>query len=171
MKSGVLMPAATRVSLEEYLQSHYEPECELIEGELRQKPMPVLEHTRVGRELLFALRKYQNLGEAFQELSLRISDDTVLIPDVAFVRHPVPASGILETPPLLCVEILSPSDRFSATLAKMERYRAFGVEACWILDPDKKVAWSVGADGRPTEEHHALHAAEIEVPVSDLFAR
>lgn len=164
------MSTATRVSLEEYLQSHYEPECELIDGELHQKAMPVIQHQYVSRELLLALSKYRHLGEAFSELSIRIAEATVLIPDVAFVRHPVPASGILETPPLLCVEILSPSDRFSATLAKMERYRAFGVEACWILDPAKRAAWSVDADGRPAEEHETLRAAGIEISVSAIFA-
>ncbi|MGH9581465.1 MAG: Uma2 family endonuclease [Bryobacteraceae bacterium] len=82
---------------------------------------------------------------------------------------PCPLPEFSKPPPLLCVEILSPSDRFSATLAKMERYRAFGVEACWIVDPVKKLAWA-GADGRPSEEHDTLRAAEIEVPIPALFA-
>ena len=34
------MAATTRISLEEYFRTHYEPECEFIDGELRPKPMP-----------------------------------------------------------------------------------------------------------------------------------
>lgn len=162
------MATATRLSLEEYLQHHYEPECELIEGELKQKPMSTIEHMDVTRRLILALSKYEHLGKPLPELSIRLAKDTVLIPDFIFVRHPVPTSGILETPPLLCVEILSPSDRFVATLAKMERYHTFGVEACWIIDPIKKEAWVVSPDGRPYEEH-TLRVAELEVPVSALF--
>ena len=164
-----MMATATRLSLEEYLQHHYEPECELIEGELRQKPMGTIEHMDVTRALILALSKYEHLGKSIPELSIRIADDTVLIPDCVFVRHPVPKSEILATPPLLCVEILSPSDRFATTLAKMERYHAFGVEACWIIDPMKKEAWVVSRDGRPHDEHDTLRAAKLEVPVSMIF--
>ena len=163
------MATVARISIDEYLRSHYEPECELIEGELQQKPMGTVERMSVERALILALHKYEHVGRALPELSIRISENTVLIPDFAFVRHPVPSSGILEKPPLLCVEVLSPSDRFSATLAKMERYRAFGVEHCWIIDPMKKTAWTVSSDGRPHEEREMLRAGELEVALSALF--
>lgn len=164
------MATATRLSLEEYLNSHYEPECELIDGELRQKPMGTSEHMSVTMRMLYALKKYVDagIGSALPELSVRVSDDSVLIPDVAFIRHPIPP-GVIKTPPLLCVEILSPSDRFSATLAKMERYYSFGVEACWIIDPIKKTVWTVSRDGKPYPENDTLRVAEIEISVSEIF--
>lgn len=164
------MATATRLTLEEYLSSHYEPECELIDGELKQKPMGTTEHMGVTAAILFALKKYQDtgIGKPLPEASIRLSQESVLIPDVVFVRNPV-KPGILETPPLLCVEILSPSDRFSETLAKMDRYFSFGVEACWIVDPVKKIAWWVGKDGIPHEERETLRGGELEVSVSDFF--
>lgn len=163
------MATIARIPIDEYLRSHYEPECELIEGELEQKPMGTIEHMNVERALILALNNYEHLGRPLPELSIRISQNTVLIPDFAFVRHPVPTSGILELPPLLCVEVLSPSDRFSATLAKMERYRAFGVDHCWIIDPLQKTAWVVSPDGRPYEQRETLRAGELEIPLSALF--
>ena len=70
---------------------------------------------------------------------------------------------------MLCVEILSPSDRFAVALAKMDRYFAVGIEACWIFDPGKKIAWSVDRDGEPFPQRDSLRTGEIEVLISDIL--
>src|SRR5437879_2460047 len=105
--------ATTRVSLEDYFRTHYEPECELIDGELRPKPMPTGKHSRIQGRLQRLLQPYEELGygEALPELSLLLPDEAVLIPDLVFSRagQPFDEHDVLNTPPLLCIEVISPS--------------------------------------------------------------
>ena len=131
------MATALRISLEEYLRSHYEPECELIGGELFQKRMGTLEHMDMEDAVRQILKRFQErgLGGVAHELSVRRGDE-VRIPDVVFVAPNAKfQDGILVGPPLLCVEILSPSQRPSELFAKCEAYHAWGVPYCWIIDP------------------------------------
>ena len=79
------MATSTRISLEQYFRTHFEGECELVDGELRPKPMGTLDHSRVQARLRDALRRYEQAGkgEAIAEMSLRMND-TVLVPDFVF---------------------------------------------------------------------------------------
>jgi Uma2 family endonuclease len=131
------MATATRVSIEEYLQSDYEPECELVGGVLLPKPMGTLDRMNMERWIERLLERYEQagLGRAVHELSIRHGDD-VRVPDLVFVpSYARFERGILMDPPLLCVEILSPSQRQSVLFAKCETYHAWGVPYCWVVDP------------------------------------
>ncbi len=167
------MATALRISVEEYLCSHYEPECELIGGELFQKPMGTREHMRMERRLAEILARYEHegLGEAIHELSVLHGDD-VRIPDLVFARPGAQfQNGILIDPPLLCIEILSPSQRPSELFAKCEAYHAWGVPYCWIIDPVKKLAWEYHQDS-PVQLiplTASLKAGEIAVGCNELF--
>ena len=67
------MASATKTSMEDYLRLQTKPECELVDGELRQKPLGTKEHMQVEKRLLKLLERYeeQALGEALSEISLR----------------------------------------------------------------------------------------------------
>ncbi len=52
-----------RVSLEEYFRTHFEGECELVNGELRPKPMGTLDHSRLQARLRDLLRPYEDAGK------------------------------------------------------------------------------------------------------------
>jgi len=167
------MAAASRVSLQEYLQSDYEPECELVGGALFPKPMGTLEDMAMERWLVRLLERYEQsgLGMVMHELSIRKGDD-VRIPDLVFVPSEARfENGISMDPPLLCVEILSPSQRLSALFAKCETYHAWGVPYCWVIDPIGKTAWEYhqGAPMRLLSEDDSLSAGEIKVGMKEVF--
>jgi Uma2 family endonuclease len=62
--------------------------------------------------------------------------DSVFEPDVMVV--PVdPPSDVLRDPPLLIVEILSPSNREADLITKRRKYAECGLPWYWIVDPDK----------------------------------
>src|SRR5436305_1434514 len=111
------MATSTRISLEEYFRTHYEPECELINGELRPKPMPTGPHSEMQAQLQRLLWPYEQLGQGkvLPELTLLLADESVLIPDLVFRRRgqTYDQNQVLNTPPMLCVEITSPSQSFS----------------------------------------------------------
>ena len=168
------MATGTRVRLDEYLRTHYEPECELVDGELRQKAMGTHPHARIQKRLVRLLGPYEDsgLGEVLPEINVRMGEDTVLIPDVAFSRSGAPANpNYLEAPPWLCVEIISPSQTFSEMCDKCRRYLVWGVAHCWIVDPVQRIAWQICKDGAAIEvpANASLRADDIAVSLADLF--
>jgi Uma2 family endonuclease len=65
-----------------------------------------------------------------------LSDDTVLQPDVLVARTADVTARDLPVPPLLAVEVLSPSTRRIDRWLKWNRYEAAGTPSYWIVDPD-----------------------------------
>ena len=57
------MAAGTRISVEQYFRTPTDGECELLDGELRPKPMGILDHSRVQARLRDALRQYEEAGK------------------------------------------------------------------------------------------------------------
>jgi Uma2 family endonuclease len=72
-------------------------------------------------------------------LYLRRNPDTVRAADVLYISEERFArrgpSAYLDVPPELVVEILSPDDRWSEVMEKLEEYLAFGIDRVWIVDP------------------------------------
>lgn len=88
-----------------------------------------------------------NLGRVMTETGFKLASnpDTVRAPDLSFVRRErIPPSGLprgfWDGPPDLAVEILSPDDRPSETLAKVDEYLTMGVRLVWVVDPDEERA-------------------------------
>src|SRR5947209_12291520 len=99
------MATSTRVSLEDYFRTHYEPECEVIDGELRPKPMPTGHHAEMQAKLMRLLWPDEQLGrgQALPELTLLLPDESVLIPDLIFKlpSQTYDERDVLNMPPLL----------------------------------------------------------------------
>ena len=116
---------------------------ELVQGELFVTPSPSPVHQRVSKRLALVLMGYfedRSIGEVFDApIDLILTDHDVFVPDLLVVSDPnhVSKRGI-EGPPLLIVEILSPSTRKQDRGAKARRYAELGVEHYWIVDPDRK---------------------------------
>jgi len=72
----------------------------------------------------------------------------------------------------LCVEVLSPEDRFSDTVAKCGEYHACGVQYCWIIDPEDKQCWEYHAGSRPNQiaAEGQITAGPIALRVAEIFA-
>jgi Uma2 family endonuclease len=116
---------------------------ELLDGELVVNPTPVPTHQRISRRLQRQLEDYFHgcsLTEVFNApLSVILTPHDVFQPDLFVVADPshVSKRGV-EMPPLLVVEILSPSTRRRDRGVKFRRYAELGVQHCWIVDPDRK---------------------------------
>jgi Uma2 family endonuclease len=116
---------------------------ELVDGELLVNPAPTPIHQRVSRRLQRQLEDYfhaRNLGEVFDApLDVILTPHDVFEPDLLVVADPSHISArAIEQPPLLVVEILSPSTRRVDRGLKFRRYAVLGVQHCWIIDPDEK---------------------------------
>lgn len=162
------MDAAAKVSVEEYLASDYEPDMDMVYGELIERKIGEKSHGKVQMEVTLALR---NAGffAAFEN-RLQISPSRFRIPDVcAYVAEP--AEEIFRTPPFLCVEVLSPEDRIRRIEQRIEDYFALGVPTVWTTDPWSREAWIYTPGHRVDVRDGILRTAAppVEVPLRALF--
>ena len=119
--------------------------CELLRGELVMMTPAGFEHGRIAMrigELLAGFVRQRGLGTVTgAEAGFQIAQDpdTVRAPDVAFVRAervpPTPTMGFFQGAPDLAVEVLSPNDRASEVLAKVQDWLRAGCGAVWVVDP------------------------------------
>lgn len=119
---------------------------ELVEGELRKMTPAGYEHGYVISEIhgrLWNFVRTNCLGHLTgAETGFRIgrNPDTVLAPDVAFIRQArIDAVGIPKAyfpeSPALVVEVVSPGDTVDEVDAKMRRWLHAGIEMGWVVHP------------------------------------
>jgi Uma2 family endonuclease len=129
---------------------------EIVGGELFMTPTPRFRHQEVVTSLaslLRALAREGKLGKVVAgPITVRLHDELVLEPDIVFVRadrlHIVDPEGIIDGPPDLVVEVLSPSNRTYDRNLKRKHYLDNGVPELWIVDADERTVevWQPGAD-------------------------
>lgn len=116
---------------------------QLAQGNLFVTPSPSPAHQRISKRLLILLVDYfegRSIGEVFDApIDLILTEQDVFVPDLLVVADPqhVTKRGI-EGPPLLVVEILSPSTHKHDRGVKARRYAELGVEHYWIVDADRQ---------------------------------
>jgi Uma2 family endonuclease len=110
---------------------------ELLDGVLVVSPRPVIAHqwvaTRLASVLLMACP--EDLG-VVAEPALQLSRKTELAPDIVVVRVDQAQGAKFTTPPLLVVEVRSPSTALIDLSRKKAVYEKFGVPSYWIVDPE-----------------------------------
>ena len=167
------MTTATGVSVEEYLHTSYDPDCEYVDGEVLERNMGEPDHAGLQGLILMWLGALEaQLGiNVFPEMRVQVAATRFRVPDIAVTTWKV-KGRVLRRPPLLCVEVLSPEDRASRVQIRIDDYLKFGVPHVWMIDPRKRLAWSYTRD----ERHRAVSVLttlepRIELPIAELFAR
>ncbi len=122
---------------------HWQGRWELIEGHpIAMSPLPVPEHQRVAAELrtefIIALRKAACKNcRAYDPIDYKISEDTILGPDILLVCGKI-TKKYLDFPPVLLVEVLSTSTQLRDRNTKFEFYQQQGVKYYLIVDTEKQ---------------------------------
>ena len=162
-----------RVPLEEYLETTYRPDCDWIDGELKERNMGETPHAAVQGFFAYLFRaKAESWGiRVFPEQRVQTSARHYRIADVCVVSRSTGFEAIVRTPPLLCVEILSRDDRMSEMQERVEDYVGMGVGTVWVIDPRRRKAYQASADGvvQPAREELTVTGTEIVVSVADVF--
>ena len=120
---------------------------ELIDGVLLVTPAPVPRHQFVSAAIyrtLFAACP-PDLAVLYAPVDVVLADDTVVEPDLLVAPRDAFSERDLPGPPLLAVEVLSPSTRRFDLMLKWSRYEAAGCQAYWVVDPDTPslIAWEL----------------------------
>jgi Uma2 family endonuclease len=122
---------------------HWEGSWELIEGHpIAMSPTPIPAQQRISVELstefTLALRKAGcRCCRTYQPLDYKISDDTILVPDILIVCGEI-KKKFLDFAPSLVVEILSPATALRDRHTKYELYQKQGVKYYLIVNIDTK---------------------------------
>ena len=141
---------ATRLSIEDYLELEEPPgeRYELSEGELIVSPSSTAKHNEIRDGLAAGIRtflKLHPLGFVTSETDVRLGEQTVRRPDVAFFRLGRLQGVDLDRSPLplapdLVIEAVSRHDRGEDLMLKTEQYLRAGTRAVWLLYPKTQAA-------------------------------
>ena len=163
---------------------------ELIRGELRESRMTTRSrlHCDVAAQLTYLLKQWRAqqppprgkvyVGEV--RVRLRRDPDTVVGIDLVYVSPAAEQAmgnnvSFIEGPPVLVIEIISPSDTAEGMSEKIREYQSAGVPLIWYVDPAVRTVTAYRLDGRHVlfNTHQDL-TAEPElpgfcVPVATIF--
>jgi Uma2 family endonuclease len=162
------------ISVEEYLSTAYEPDCEYMDGAIEERNVGELDRSFLQLFLgsIFMNRRAEWGIVAFSEQRIQIGPNRFRIPDLAVVRSDFKREPILTHPPLLVIEIQSPEDTLRRTTIKAAEYLAFGIEHIWVIDPTARVVYRGTANGLELirSGEMSIPGTPIRVSAQELFA-
>ena len=162
------------VSVEEYLHTSYEPDCDYVDGELVERNVGERNHS-ICQGLIYAYflanRERWNIYPLI-ELRTQVRRNRFRIPDVCVFLGGPPPERVPIRPPFIAVEILSPEDRASVMQKKISDYLAFGVRYVWVIDPQERTAVVHTSSGSFQSPDLILRTEnpEIILPLPEIFA-
>jgi Uma2 family endonuclease len=166
------MSTKSAVSIEEYLRTSFEGlDREYVDGEIVERTLPDQLHSRTQFRLaglIWDLAKtYPFHGRP--ELRSRVGVTRIRIPDISIYAGEEPIERVPSAPPLVAIEILSPDDRYSAVMQKLEEYKAWGVRHIWLVDPASRKL-QVYADGTLSEVSVlTIHEYDVQLTGAEIF--
>ena len=168
------MATTTRIPLAEYLKTVYRPDCDYVDGEVQDRNLGEVPHS--GLQGFFVATFFNNRKlwgvRALPEQRVQVSRSRFRIPDVYVLVLGASPDPIIRTPPLLCIEILSPEDTFSRTQERIADYIAMGVEHVWLIDPRRRCIWVTEKNIQREFDAEALTipGTPIHIAVAEIFA-
>ena len=110
---------------------------ELLDGVLIVRSRPTNVHQTVLIRLIQVLQgACADDLIALPEPALNLDETTELVPDIAVVPLSEVGGAKLAEPPVLVVEVRSPSTALIDLNLKKAAYERFGVPSYWVVDPD-----------------------------------
>jgi Uma2 family endonuclease len=163
------------ISVEEYLSTGYEPDCEYDDGVVVERNLGEFEHSFLQTMLgtLFTVNMDRWGVYGLTEQRVQITPHQFRIPDVCVLRVGAPAEDIVTHPPLIAIEILSPEDTIRRAAKKAAEYSQFGVEHVWVIDPHARVAYRGSAAGLELvpDGQLSVPGTPIAVRIAELFKK
>ena|SRR5689334_24274135 len=164
------MAVETLISVEEYLNTAYDPDVEYVDGVLVERNVGDRFHSWIQRNLIVALSvKYPKVFP-FPELRSKTRETRYRLPEVC-VTLTWPETDYLLDAAFLAIEILSESDTMTRVIEKLEEYEEKGVKNIWLIDPRLRKMF-VYSGGTLQEIHGDTVATEnprLELTRDEIF--
>ena len=178
---------ATRITIDEFEATCGDDRVELIDGVVVPMTPASYEPSKITMKIAIRLGMHvlpRQLGDVLSAEAgfvLFPDRDTVLAPDVAFVRAGREPQGdarwhFARLAPDLVVEVLLPSDRDRDTQAKVAMFQEAGVPLVWVVDPRAETVTVLALGQTPVvlTARDVLDGGEVlpdfRVEVAELFA-
>lgn len=134
------------------------------------RPLPTFPHSRVQVNLTDAFKEWQDRGELFRaiEIRLRIAENRFRIADFALFSSKL-ADPIPEQAPCAVIEIISPDDRFNDLMQKLADYEDAGVEFIHVADPPTWKLWRYRHGDLSSVPALELAAHQVSISLDSIF--
>ena len=105
------------------------------------------------------------------ETRVQVKATRFRVPDVCVLAADAPTEQILRHPPLLCIEVLSPSDTIARMRDRIRDYLEMGVRQVWLLDPASRSAMTCEGSTMTEQREGSLRlpGTAIEVALAEVF--
>jgi Uma2 family endonuclease len=166
------MPRATLVSIEEYLSSSYEPDCDYVDGVIEERNLGEYDHSNLQTTIATYLRSRARLWKVrvVVEQRIRVSATRVRVPDVCVISRDREIEQVPSKPPLICIEVLSPEDRWTPVETRIQDYLTMGVERVWVFEPQDGEVFECSKSGYRQILEDLLEAPPVSIRISELMA-
>jgi len=159
------------ITVAEYLQLSFEDgDREYVDGEVVDNHVGDLAHASIRTAVaVFLFNKRKALGAiCAMGCHTQVSSTRVRLPGIALVLGERPAGRILDKPPFLVVEVLSPEDRYDE---RIDDYLRFGVPWIWVIDPasGRGHVYHGGTREAVTDGIYRTQDPPIEMNFAELF--
>lgn len=163
--------ATTQISLDEYLQTHYEPDRDYVDGELEERNVGEQDHSITEGFFVKWFGVHEDAWglEACSEIRMRVSPTRFRIADIAILPLKRRYEAVLTKPPVAVIEVLSPEDRVSRYQERLDDYRAMGVGNIWVIDPMRHKAFDCSQGGWQPVEKLIIANSKVEIPMHSLW--
>jgi Uma2 family endonuclease len=161
------------IPVSEYLRTSYRPDCDYVDGVVQERNLGEQDHSDLQTRIAKLLGA--DPDEAYiwvnTELRVQVKPDRFRIPDVCVRRADAPSEQIVQTPPLLCIEVLSPEDTVSRTRERVRDFLDMGVRQVWVVDASTR---SVMVFEKATMVEHTAGILRVpdtgvEISLADVF--
>jgi len=150
---------------------------QLIAGKLVMTPSPIPLHQNISGHLYFELLKYvenEAIGQVFvAPLDVCFDEENIYQPDILFIRKEnenIIGKTMIEGPPDLVVEVLSPSTAYYDLRTKFRVYEKSGVQEYWIVDPERRsVEVYTNQDGKFSRQSEVEGSGEVQSKIISGF--
>jgi len=171
---NITMGVTQLVSVDEYLKTEYDPDCDYVDGEVLERNLGERDHGELQGEIYAYFKELAKVLRIrpFIEQRLQIGPSRFRVPDVCLVAGARPREQVFTRAPLVVIEILSAEDRMSRMQQKIDDYLTFGVQHIWLVDPKSRRAWVCSADGMREAKDGILRTANpaIELALPKIFS-
>jgi Uma2 family endonuclease len=169
---------ATVVSLDEYLNTSYEPDMEYVDGVLVGRNVGTFLHSLLQSIVIVYLGRFEETLPitVLPECRLLMSNTgRHRIPDITVLERPHGRARVVTDVPAAVIEIKSPGDTLDEVLNKCLEYSAFGIPNVIVLDPGYKRQYMFAENALRIEFDEQLILPRtnsiLPFPATEFFAK
>lgn len=162
------------ISVEEYLTTVYESDCDYVNGEVLERNMGERDHAwlQTAVAAFFYNRRKDWRITALTEMRVQVSPARFRVPDICVVLGET-SERIPTQPPFLCIEILSSEDRWTRVEERISDFLNFGVPWIWVIDPETRQTYiATRAEGLREIKDRILRTEnpQFQVSLDELYS-